>query len=199
MIDLVIPVVAALIGALAVFGAAVSAGAWLVRALRLPVELPDACRFEPRPPPVGPPEGAPQRAEVWDRRRVACDAAAATQREALRLHEILAELADPQRPTGAADRDALLTTVRPLAAQAEAEADAAAEAMHDADEAVAIERCSQAAATVGGLHAQAEAMLAALPPPARSHRSLILLGLLAAVVALWLLLMLWLQQQGPVR
>ena len=191
-----IPAVAAIVAALSVFGGLVSAGAWLVRRLRLPSDLPDGCRFEPRPPAVGSAEDALGRAAAWERRQRACAAAEASYRDAVRIHEILAEIAHPDRPTGEHDRAALVAELQPVAQEAETTTDQATAAMHDEDLDAAIERCESAAARVAALRETAEARLSALPPLPRSYRNLILLAVLLVVVLLWLVIGLPLLQQG---
>lgn len=187
----VVAAIAALLGALSLFGALVSLGAWLVRTLGLPADPPDTCRFEPRPPAVGSPEGALRRAETWEQRRAACDAAAACHRDAVRIHEILGEvMADD------AGHSALLADLKPAAERAEAAVDEAAAAMHGDDLEQATTTCTALAAEVAALRTTAEERIAALPTGPRSHRSLIILGILLAVVLLWLLIALPLLQRS---
>jgi hypothetical protein len=193
----VLPVVAAIFGALLLFGGLVSAGAWLVRRLHLPVDLPDGCRFEPRPPVVGSEREALERAKIWRSRRQACVAAERCYREAVQIHQYLAEISDPQRPLGELDRQSLVAELTAAAHQAERDADAATAAMHDPEPSTAISACEAAAATNTQLRETWDQRLGQLPPLPRSYRTLILLGALLAMVMLWLLVVLPLLIQEP--
>ncbi|MDA3962973.1 MAG: hypothetical protein PF961_19485 [Planctomycetota bacterium] len=180
----------AIIAALLALGSLIPAGAWLIRRLKLPTDLPETCRFEPRPPPAGNPDEALERAKLSRQRQQACDQAATAWRDAEAVVLAWQEIKNPDRPCGEHNRAQLVAQADELKTTSKAAAERAAEHMHDDSPETALQITSEAATLATEQRSTAEALIASLPPEPANHRKLILLAALLVIVVLWLVVVL---------